>query len=177
MWGLMDLRRQARQMAETAQQMPERLTRLADELVLAAEEAAAAMRERSDSLADLVQTADDRIAALRGALARAEHAEGVQPKPVAIQTPAPRAADETFVPVDLAAPKPLRGRSQDTALVRQQVERAALFGKGLNVHAQVRQMAAEGMASGVIAQQLGLSKGEVEMILGLHKLDREGAGA
>lgn len=165
---------------------PERLTRLVDELVATAEEAAAVVSERTQRLQSVLDQADVKAADLGSLVGKAAfgalpHPEaptrsgpgqtvrsGPAPERMGVATPAhpppfdrplspePARAGETTVrnwePAELAAPEAV----------------AATAEPGRD---EVYALADSGMDPRGIARRLGITLGEVEMILGLRKFN------
>lgn len=156
---------------------PERLTRLVDELVATAEEASAAVSERTERLEEVLKRADLATAALASPPAPAAGAplrtEAAPPEATTAAVlaerrgahlshthpPTPASADpvqparapvQSWEPAELAAPDEPTG----------EVSRADVYA-----------LADRGLDSRSIARRLGITRGEVETILGLRRFN------
>lgn len=119
-----------------------RLENLAADIAAAAGEVAEDLERRSERLTALLQAADERLAALRGALA-----VQVPPPPPPAAAPAPPGpAPAAAVPPPPAAP----------ALPE--------------LHRRVYELADAGLDAEAVARELKLARGEVQLVLGLRRL-------
>ncbi|HWI62389.1 MAG TPA: hypothetical protein VNT75_11160 [Symbiobacteriaceae bacterium] len=142
MYCLWQFRRWLGEAPEKESASAQRLEVLVDELVATAEATSAVVEEKAEALTELIAQADRRL----GALAAASQAVPVAAAPV----PAPV---EAAAPVPVAAPEavPAAGSGQS------------------ETHRKVYALADGGHDVTAIARRLGLSKGEVLLILGLRK--------
>lgn len=138
---IMDLKR------ETAA-APRRLEAIVDELIATAEAASAAVAEKTEDLAEQIGRAERAAAELRTLNAR-------PPAPARPEAPAlePRAVD---VP-EPAAAEPREPPRPDAPLLPE-------------MHRRVYQLADSGQDVTAIARFLSLTKGEVQLILGLRRM-------
>ncbi|HLN63169.1 MAG TPA: hypothetical protein VK464_16660 [Symbiobacteriaceae bacterium] len=128
---------------------PRRLEVLVDELLTTAEATSSVVQEKAEALAEAIAEADKRIAALK-APAAAAPAGAEQPD---------EAAPEPAVPT-ITLPLPEPGP-------------AAVAEPGVPVlHRDVYALADAGQDLTTIARTLGLTKGEVQLILGLRQTVR-----
>jgi len=127
-----------------------RLEVLVDELVATAEAASAVVQEKADALTELVAQADRRLHALAAASQAVAGPAVAGPAPAApVAAVAPAAPAEPIAAAVEAAPAP-------TAVHP-------------DLHRQVYALADGGHDVTTIARRLGLTKGEVMLILGLRK--------
>lgn len=130
---------------------PRRLEVLVDELIAAAETTAAAVEEKAEALAGLLEEADRKLGQLQGAPGDARPAR---------EEPAARPMQSTEAPPMERGAVPLLPPAPTSVAVLQSNLSEA--------HAGVYRLADAGMDVTGIARQLGMTKGEVQLILGLR---------
>jgi transposase-like protein len=125
----------------------QRLEVLVDELVATAEATAAVVQEKAEALSELITQADQRIGALSAPAVAAPPmaaAPAAAPAPVAAAVPAPE-----------PAPAPAPAPASAPALPE--------------MHRDVYALADSGQDVTMIARRLGLTKGEVQLVLSLRR--------
>lgn len=173
---------------------PERLIQLVDELVATAEEAAAAVAERTERLQAVITRADSLSAELRGHTARAAAmGSGGQAAAASAGRGRPGAAGPLQKGrADAEAKRaelPGAMNRPDGAPVQQEPERVAAEAPRVKAwepaelspvaeppqpdqsRSEIYALADAGVDSQGIARKLGMTRGEVELILGLRRLN------
>jgi hypothetical protein len=134
----------------------QRLETLVDELVATAEATSAVVQDKAEALAGLLAEADRRI----GALSAGEPLPGAG-RLSAVDQPEPTVTPE----VSVAAPESASVPSQ--APVQALAEAAGP--RVPDLHRQVYELVDAGTDVTAIARRLGMTKGEVQLILGIRK--------
>lgn len=176
---LWQLRRWLAESEAAAAAGPRRMEALVDELLATAEATNALVEEKAETLAAAVAEADKRLALLAAAAAQPAAAVAVQPAapPPVPAVPAQPVLQSVMQPVVQApAPPPAPAQTDPaTARVAAAVEAVregrapADSGDEGDLYVKVHSLAGAGVSVTAIARQLGLSKGEVQLILGLGK--------
>lgn len=167
LYCLWQLRRWLAEAEAAASAGPRRMEALVDELLATAEATTAMVEEKAEALATAVAEADKRLAALSGGTEVPAAMPAVQPAaaPVAPVVAQPQVAP----PVAPSDPAAARVAAAVEA-VRQGKAPAPAADEG-DLYAQVQALAGAGVSVTAIARQLGLSKGEVQLILGLGRVE------
>lgn len=134
---------------------PQRLEALVDELLVTAEATAAVVQEKAEALEAVIARADERVAALGKAVEGAP----VLARPagsMAEARPAAAALPEVPVEAPVLAPEPPAAAPAPQAA-------------GPDLHERVAALADAGLDVTAIARQMGLTKGEVQLVLGLRR--------
>ncbi|MDF2627924.1 MAG: hypothetical protein K0R39_1755 [Symbiobacteriaceae bacterium] len=137
----------------------QRLETLVDELVATAEATSAVVQEKAEALAGLIAEADRRIGALSDEKAAAGAPAASQPTLVA----------HAPLPAEPAAAPPAAVSAPVTALAPALPAAEPPAAHVPETHRQVYALADAGHEVTAIARSLGLTKGEVQLILGIRK--------
>ncbi|HYF80291.1 MAG TPA: hypothetical protein VD973_24550 [Symbiobacteriaceae bacterium] len=146
----------------------QRLETLVDELVATAEATSAVVQEKAEALVGLLAEADRRIGALSASepLAGAGRpSAGAQPEPAVtpeVSVAAPESASE-------AEPSAVVASAAVPSQAPVQAAAEAAGPRAPDLHRQVYELADAGTDVTAIARRLGLTKGEVQLILGIRK--------
>lgn len=147
----------------------QRLEVLVDELVATAEATSAVVQEKAETLTELIAEADRRIRALADGGAEAPAPAAAVQRP-AVAAPVP----ETAVHVPAGVVQAQAAAAQALPTVAPEPARTAAAPPAPasalpELHRQVYALADSGHDVTAIARRLGLSKGEVMLVLGLRK--------
>lgn len=163
LYCLWQLRRWLQETQAAAAAGPQRLEALVDELLATAEATAIVVQEKAEALEAVIAQADRRIETLhRGAPApEAAVAASVAPAPAPAE---PAAPGPTPAPASAPAPEPVLPAPPASEPGQELPE----------IHRAVYTLYDAGQDHTAIARRLGLTKGEVQLILGLRQT--QGAG-
>lgn len=150
----------------------QRLETLVDELVATAEATSTVVQEKAEALAGLIAEADRRIGALpagEAATAAVPAGRSEAPGPTVEAHPEPAVSPDAGVrATDVAVGAVLRGAPGPSQTPVQPVVEPS-GPRSPDLHRQVYDLADAGSDLTAIARGTGLSKGEVQLILGLRK--------
>jgi hypothetical protein len=139
---------------------PKRLEALVDELVATAEATVAAVEEKAESLAVLLEEADVKLAKLKGTGSGGEGPTVAKVTAAAQARPVELASVHILEPV-VRQPEPF----VSPVVIPAQPQGATTP----ELHAEVYRLLDAGTDQTGIARQLGISRGEVHLILGLRR--------